>query len=269
MPLGFEDAVEVGGAEEVVRGGAGAAHRLLVGVEEAGALAGARLGTGDELAARSRLRGCGGSGCGRWAGSSAAAPGRRSGRRCARWRRRAGGSSSVWRMKTLTSPVAREVDRGRIEPAPSDLAAAPAGTDRLAVDEARVAVGGDRVALGPARRSRGRSAARAARPRRASIRSVWVTPSASRKGRERKNSVADDRGRRRGPRSARPCAAVAHPKQVRGGGAELVGEHAPDLAVVGRLALARAGGRASSPRAPSRGWSTVFLAISLRAGMRP
>ena len=34
----FEDAVEVGGAEEVALGSGGAAHRLLVGGEEAGAL---------------------------------------------------------------------------------------------------------------------------------------------------------------------------------------------------------------------------------------
>ena len=39
--VGVEDAVEVGGAEEVVLGGAGAAHRLLVDGEEAGALLGA------------------------------------------------------------------------------------------------------------------------------------------------------------------------------------------------------------------------------------
>ncbi len=44
----FEDAVEVGGAEEVALGGAGAAHRLLVGGEEAGALGGARLRARDE-----------------------------------------------------------------------------------------------------------------------------------------------------------------------------------------------------------------------------
>src|SRR5690349_5751372 len=44
----FEDAVEVGGAEEVALGSGGAAHRLLVDGKEGGALGGSRLGAGDE-----------------------------------------------------------------------------------------------------------------------------------------------------------------------------------------------------------------------------
>ncbi len=47
--LGGQQAVEVLGAEEVVLGGLGAAHRLLVEVEEGGALGGARLVPGDQL----------------------------------------------------------------------------------------------------------------------------------------------------------------------------------------------------------------------------
>src|SRR4029077_18048544 len=43
---------------------------------------------------------------------------------------------------------------------------------------------------------------------------------------------------RRGPRSARPWPAARSLEEVRSGGPELVGEHAPDLAVVGRRALA-------------------------------
>ena len=92
-------------------------------------------------------------------------------------------------MKTLTSPVGGEVDRGRVDRA---VGSTPR-CGRPRADEARVAVGGDRVALVGAAGSRGRSAAPAARAPPASIRSVWVTPSASRKGRERKNSSLDRR----------------------------------------------------------------------------
>src|SRR3954447_3867667 len=45
---GFEDAIEIAGAEEVALAGAGASHRLLVRLEEAGALGGRGLRTGDE-----------------------------------------------------------------------------------------------------------------------------------------------------------------------------------------------------------------------------
>ena len=44
----LEDPVEVGGAEEVALVGVGAAHRLLVGGEESGAILGAGIGTGDD-----------------------------------------------------------------------------------------------------------------------------------------------------------------------------------------------------------------------------
>src|SRR6476620_3433643 len=47
--LGGEDAVKVPSTEEIVRRGAGAAHRLLVGLEEAGSLPGAGLAPRNEL----------------------------------------------------------------------------------------------------------------------------------------------------------------------------------------------------------------------------
>jgi len=53
--VGLEDAVEVGGGEEVMRGGAGAAHRLLVEAEEAGPLGGARLRSRDQVEPVARL----------------------------------------------------------------------------------------------------------------------------------------------------------------------------------------------------------------------
>ena len=73
---------------------------------ESGALGGGSRLRG-RAAARSRPRGCGGPGGGRWGGSSAAAPGRRSGRRCARVAPSSGAGPSAWRRKTLTRPVAR------------------------------------------------------------------------------------------------------------------------------------------------------------------
>ncbi len=47
--VGFEQAVEVGGAEEVALGGGRAVHRLLIGGEEAGPLGDARLGAGNQI----------------------------------------------------------------------------------------------------------------------------------------------------------------------------------------------------------------------------
>ena len=101
------------------------------------------------------------------------------------------------------------------------------------------------------------------------MRSVWVTPSASRNGRERKNSSLR---RRASPRSAissaRGGASGRSPEEVRGRGAELVGEHGPDLEVEA-LAAALVVVRAAFPRAASRGSSTVRFAASLKAGISP
>ena len=78
-------------------------------------------------------------------------------------------------------------------------------------DDAGVAVGGDRVAARGRRRQGGRSAAPGRTPAfRASMRRVWVTPSASRKGRQRKKSSASAASPRSSISSAR-AAVPAHP----------------------------------------------------------
>src|SRR4051812_25217706 len=74
-----------------------------------------------------------------------------------------------------------------------------------------------------------------------SIRNVWVVRSAARKWAPRKNSLACPPTP---PTAEAPPSSISWAKgllteQVSGGGPELVREDAPDLAVVGRLALAR------------------------------
>src|ERR1700751_492187 len=74
-----------------------------------------------------------------------------------------------------------------------------------------------------------------------SIRRGWVAPAAARKWAPRKNSLGcpPTPPTAEAPPSSISCAKALLTEQVGGGGPELVREDAPDLAVVGRFALAR------------------------------